>query len=130
MFEKWKHKVSNRRFYLKLIITILTISIFPILIISVLSYFSSQKAMVNQLYDANIRYLKQTVNAVEIVMSQLDKSCKQLILDNTLKNFINYPESLYYEEIVGEFKDEDLPNLYKYLDYKRLIFEQLKSFKF
>lgn len=129
MFEKWKHKVSNRRFYLKLIITILTISIFPILIISVLSYFSSQKAMVNQLYDANIRYLKQTVNAVEIVMSQLDKSCKQLILDNTLKNFINYPESLYYEEIVGEFKDEDLPNLYKYLDYKRLIFEQLKSFK-
>jgi len=129
MGYKLKKRVINRHFYLKLIISTLTISMVPLLIISILSYYSSKKAMENQLYDSNINYLKQTANAVEIIMNQVDINCKQLILDNTLKNFVNYPESLYYERIVGEFRNEDLPNLFKYIDYKRLIFEKLKLFK-
>lgn len=126
---KWKKLVMNRYFFFKLLISTLTISIMPLLISSILSYYSSKEAIENQLYISNINYVKQTVNAVEIIMKQIDINCTQLLFDNTLKNFINYPEGLYYERIVGEFKNEDLPNLFKYIDNKRLIFERLKLFQ-
>jgi len=69
------------------------------------------------------------MNAIEIIMNQIDINCKQLILDNTLKNFINYPDGTYYEKIVGEFNEKDLPSLFRYIDTKRLIFEKLNLFK-
>lgn len=125
----FKHRFYLDKYYTKLFLYIVIIAFIPIIILSSFFYFSVKNSMEKQLDDYTLNYLKQSENIVEIVFKQLEQSVNQLIVDLPFKEFQDIYNGKYYENISGEFKGEDLPALYSYLDKKRNITRNLEVFR-
>jgi two-component system, response regulator YesN len=118
-----------KRYYLKLIIYTTIVALIPILILSSFVYLGIKRDFRSRLNDATLSYLKQSENMVGIVIKQVDQSINQLIIDSGFNEFENFYNGDYYESVIGGFKDEDLPMLYKYLESKNRVFEKLSVYK-
>ena len=118
-----------KRYYLKVFLYTVIISLIPILILSSFSYINIKKNMKVQLNNSTNNYLKQCENIIEIILKQVDQSLEQLTIDYNFKEFENFYDGYYYENIKGEFKDEDLPILNKYLNSKAKVFDRLSVYK-
>lgn len=118
-----------KKYYFKVFLYTVIISLIPILILSSFSYVNIKKNMKVQLNDSTNNYLKQCENIIEIILKQVDQSLDQLTIDYNFKEFENFYDGYYYETIKGEFKDEDLPILNKYLNSKVKVFDRLSVYK-
>ena len=68
---------KNRIFYYKLITTLLLISLLPVLFISVLSFYYTQRTIREELIRANVTNLRHTVSTVEIIMKQINDAYRE-----------------------------------------------------
>lgn len=105
--------------------TVLVISILPVIIISIILYFNMKVTLENQLNISNQRYLKQTANAIELVIKQINNNCRSIISNVLFKEYENYPRGSYYEKLRGEFNDSDLRGLAGYLDIKKKLIDNI-----
>ncbi|RAV09509.1 hypothetical protein DQG23_39435 [Paenibacillus contaminans] len=120
---------KRRRFYIKLITYTLLLSLLPVIVLSILFYHNATSVMQRELQAANANYLKQTVNALEVVINQVSNSFRQLALDKVIREFEDFPRGTYYETLAGTFMEEDLPGMYTYLDSKKRLSANLGVFK-
>jgi len=107
----------------------LIVSLLPLLLLSFLYYKNTQSSMERQLQSANIESLRQTANAIELVINQIGDSFRQFVNDSTYLDYATFPQGNYYEALTGEFKTEDLPTLQKYLSIKAKMLWNLDSLK-
>ncbi|GGD51855.1 helix-turn-helix domain-containing protein [Paenibacillus nasutitermitis] len=119
----------KRNLLVKLTAFILIISLTPLLIMSVLIYQNMRMTMQQELQSANLNYLKQTVNAVEIVTNQISESFRRLPLDSNIREFENFTRGSYYESLSGDYKPEDQPGLYAYLNSKYRLVTNIQILK-
>lgn len=120
---------KKRNLFIKLIAFILIISLMPLLITSVLIYQNTRTTMQQELQSANANYLKQTVNAMEIVTNQISNSFRQLPLDSVIREFEYFTRGAYYESLSGEYNAEDQPGLYAYLNSKSRLASNIQILK-
>jgi len=72
-------------------------------------------------------FLTQTRNAIDITMGQIDESLQQLLMDQRLEKFAEYPRGQYYEELTGSIEDVNKTQLFYYLDAKSDLLSLLAS---
>lgn len=123
------HSARKRLFYYKLITYTLLVSLLPISVISPLFYHNAKQKMQQELQLAGANYLKMTVNAMEIVASNIAANFRQLSLDQVIRDFESFPLGAYYESLNGAYPDDDLLGLYNYLDRKARLLENLRALK-
>ncbi|WP_135554235.1 helix-turn-helix domain-containing protein [Paenibacillus cymbidii] len=119
----------KRQFYVKLIVFTLLVSLPPIVATSLLFYYNAKETMQRELQDANNDYLRQTVNAMEIVSRQIGNSFRLLSFDKALREFETFPRGAYYETLDGVYRDEELPGLYSYISTKKRLYAGLDALK-
>ncbi len=89
MIKRWLSFAKTRDFYFKLIASILIVSIIPVFVISVATYINVKATLEEEILEANVSSLHQTISAVEIIIDQMNNSCSQLSLDPALTDFFN-----------------------------------------
>lgn len=129
MIYKLTQAKEKRVFYYRIIATFLIISLVPVLFISTLSYYYMEKTLKDGVIQANVAGLHQTVNTMEIIMQQINNGFKQQTSDFDFNKFVNFPNGQYYEDIQGEFGQEDLLMLSRYLENKERAFHRINILK-
>ncbi len=118
-----------RKFYLKLVGSMLVLAVLPLFIISTLLFLNTQKAFQNQINDANLRYLQQTENAFQIVKTQIDSSFLQLIVDNNIADYENYPDGKNLEKQAQSGDPDHGDEISPYLKAKDRVYNKLSSLR-
>lgn len=95
------------------------IAIIPSLLMGFISYSNASRSFREEIGEKNEMYLKQTTNAFEIIFKQIQDSIRQVVLNQSFQNFESYPNGIYYENLFGALKDEDLQAMYGYLRNKQ-----------
>ncbi|MBO9609794.1 MAG: helix-turn-helix domain-containing protein [Paenibacillaceae bacterium] len=120
---------KKRNFYKKLIVYTLLISLLPIFAMSFFFYYNAKDSMQKELQAANVNYLQQTVNAMEVVSKQISNSFRQLSFDRVLRDYEGFPRGAHYEALNGVYNEDELPGLYSYLSAKQRLVSALDVLK-
>lgn len=123
--KSWK----DLSLYRKLIVTMMLIAIFPHFLMSSIAYFNVSATLQEESGNNNMKYLKQTINAVEIVVQQILDSSQQLVLSRSFRDFESFPNRYYYETMSGAFEQHELPVHYSYLLNKQSVVDNMRIFK-
>ena len=76
------------------------------------------------------RYMVQAVNAVEMVVKQINKSLEDSSRNSSLTNYITFPRGQYFENLKGAINEADKSGLYEYLKTKSLMESSLNDLSF
>ena len=76
------------------------------------------------------RYLTQAVNAVGMVVNQIDQGLEDSLRNVFFTNYTTFPRSQYLEDLKGAISDADKASLYDYLKAKSLMQSSLNDLKF
>src|SRR5690606_31637646 len=120
--------LKRRKFYTRLLLSTILIAILPTLLLSIASYYNVTKSFKKKMSENSIQYLDQTINAMEIVITQIKESSQQLILNQSFKNFEHFPNDDYYENLSGEISKDDLSSNYWYIRNKKNSIESIRNF--
>lgn len=118
LLSRWLISAKKKHFYIKLFTYTLVIVLLPILIISLVLYRNITSVMQTELRTANEMYLKQTVDTMEMIVKHIGTSFQQTVLSGAIKEFEAFPLGSYYETLDGSYRDEDLRELYLYVNSK------------
>jgi len=129
MFRKrFLSKARQRVMLIRLITFFLIISLLPLFTLSSIFDQQLRSTMQQELLTANTKYVQQTINAMENVTMQISNSFHQLLLDKVLHEFERFPRGSYYESLT-EYREEDLPGMYSYLQSKEQTIMAIKKLK-
>src|SRR5690606_29648439 len=117
--------LKGRKFYTRLLLSTILIAILPTLLLSIASYYNVTKSFKKKMSENSIQYLDQTINAMEIVITQIKESSQQLILNQSFEHF---PNDDYYENLSGEISKDDLSSNYWYIRNKKNSIESIRNF--
>lgn len=125
----WLNKIFRRTFFIKLIMTTVLIAVIPNLLSDVLAYNKVSQTFQEETGKSKLQYLNQTRNAIEIVLKRIRENSNQLVLNQTFKEFEQFPNGRYYEALQGEINKEDLPALNGYLNAKKNSIHTINLFR-
>lgn len=123
------HMHRNRRYYYKLLICMLLIAVIPIFIFSFVAYYNVSQTFREETVASNTKFLKQTMNAMEIIVKQIKESSHQLALNASFQNFESFPNGDYYENLSGSISKDVLAGNYKYVMQKKDAVYGISHFK-
>lgn len=103
---------------MKLFTYTLLVALLPLLIISFVLYRNTTSVLQHELRTANEIYLRQSVDAMEMIIKQIGASFQQTVLSGAIKEFETFPLGSYYEGLTGDYKEDDLRIMYTYLSSK------------
>lgn len=119
----------RRKFFVKLLTYSLLIAIIPNMVTSILAYVNVTKVFRQEASTKNQVLLTQMKSAMEILVQQIQENNKQVIYNTSFRNFENFPNGYYYENLSGNLKTEDLPTNYWYLRNKDEAVNSINLFK-
>lgn len=119
----------RRKFFMKLLIYSLLIAIIPNMVTSIMTYVSVTKVFRQEASTKNRVLLTQMKNAMELLVRQIQENGKQVIYNTSFRNFENFPNGYYYENLSGFLKTEDLPTNYWYLRNKQEAINSINLFR-
>jgi YesN/AraC family two-component response regulator len=122
--------MSNRKKYTS-VLTIMFATI-ALLLLLIISTFFIKAINIYKKSNAEFeeRYLVQAVNAVEMVIKQINKSLEASSRNNSITNYITFPRGQYFENLKGSIDEEDKSGLYDYLKTKSLMKSSLNDLSF
>jgi AraC-like DNA-binding protein len=129
MVDTVRNRLRERKFYVQLVASMLFLAMLPIFIISAFLFINTQRAFERQIMDANLRYLRQTENAFYIVKNQIDSSFLQLILDNIVADYENYPHGKRLEAEAESGNLENSEEISLYFRAKDRVFNKLSGLR-
>lgn len=118
MFRRLLATARTRRFYVKLVTFTLLVALLPVLVISLVLYHNTTSVMRNEVRSANEMNLRQTVDTMEMIVNQIGTSFQQTVLSGAIKEFEGFPLGSYYESLRGDYREDDLRELYSYVNSK------------
>ncbi|MFG1735202.1 helix-turn-helix domain-containing protein [Paenibacillus sp. 843] len=121
--------MKKRKFFLKLIVTTVLITVLPSLVSNIFAYYRVSGIVEEETGNNKLQYLNQTINTLEILLNRIKENSNLLALNRSFISFENFPNGAYYEGLQGEIPEEDLPALYAYLEAKKNTFLTMNSFK-
>lgn len=122
-------RIKRRKFFLKLIVTTVLITVLPSLMSNIFAYYRVSDIVEEETGNNKLQYLNQTINTLEILMNRIKENSNLLALNRSFISFENFPNGAYYESLQGAIPKEDLPALYAYLEAKKNTFLTMNSFK-
>ncbi len=122
-------RIKRRKFFLKLIVTTVLITVLPSLMSNIFAYYRVSDIVEEETGNNKLQYLNQTINTLEILLNRIKENSNLLALNRSFISFENFPNGAYYESLQGAIPKEDLPALYAYLEAKKNTFLTMNSFK-
>lgn len=119
----------SQKFFVELVGSVLILALAPLLAVSALLFGNTQQAFEEQIVDANLRYLRQTVNSFELVKDQFDSSFRQLLLDNTIATYETYSNGELLERASRSSALADLHSVSDYLQAKSRMFNKITDLR-
>ncbi|MBB3131249.1 YesN/AraC family two-component response regulator [Paenibacillus rhizosphaerae] len=125
----WMHGLRRKSFYIKLVMTTALIAIVPSLLSDVFALVKVSSTFRQETGANKLQYLDQTVNALEMILNRIKENSNLLAMNPSIQEFEQFPNSRYYEDAQGPFKQKDLPALYSYLEAKERMLLTINSFR-
>lgn len=106
------------------------IATIPPLVLGAILFGNARQNMSRQMALFSQNYLGQTLNAMEVVFSQIEDSGRQTILDSSFKTFETFTDGKGMEKLISSLEvGENLRGTARYLEAKARMLEQLRSFE-
>ncbi|TBL78945.1 helix-turn-helix domain-containing protein [Paenibacillus thalictri] len=130
---RWYSRISKlyylRKFFLRLLLYSVFLAIIPNIALSIMTDQNVTTVFRQESSDKNSVLLTQMKHFMEILVHQIQDNCKQVILNQSFRNFESFPNGYYYEKLSGYLKTEDLPTNYSYLRNKQEAVASINLFK-
>ena len=121
---------AGGRYFVRLTCCLLVIATIPPLVLGAILFGNARQNMSRQMALFSQNYLGQTLNAMEVVFSQIEDSGRQTILDSSFKTFETFTDGKGMEELISSLEvGENLRGTARYLEAKARMLEQLRSFE-
>ncbi len=117
--------LSRKGYIVRLGVVVLLISILPLGVLTVVAGQNNRRLMESQVLETSRNYLAQTVNAAEMVVSQIDQTFFSLGSTEEMTQFTTFLYGSYYEKLSGAIKESDAVQLYEYLNRKKAVIRYL-----
>lgn len=121
---------AGGRYFVRLTCCLLVIATIPPLVLGAILFGNARQNMSRQMALFSQNYLGQTLNAMEVVFSQIEDSGRQTILDSSFKTFETFTDGKGMEKLISSLEvGENLRGTARYLEAKARMLEQLRSFE-
>ena len=121
---------AGGRYFVRLTCCLLVIATIPPLVLGAILFGNARQNMSRQMALFSQNYLGQTLNAMEVVFSQIEDSGRQTILDSSFKTFETFTDGKGMEELISSLEvGENFRGTARYLEAKARMLEQLRSFE-
>ena len=125
-----KLPLAGGRYFVRLTCCLLVIATIPPLVLGAILFGNARQNMSRQMALFSQNYLGQTLNAMEVVFSQIEDSGRQTILDSSFKTFETFTDGKGMEKLISSLEvGENLRGTARYLEAKARMLEQLRSFE-
>ncbi|MBO9606792.1 MAG: helix-turn-helix domain-containing protein [Paenibacillaceae bacterium] len=104
MLRNLFRSARQKHYFMKLIVYMLLLCMLPIPVFGLFFYHNVQHEMRRQIETANDRYLNQSVNALELIVKQINNGFRQFMAGNTLVEFARYIPADFYDAENGKYK--------------------------
>lgn len=122
--------LRSKSFYIKLLLAMAIVAVLPNLLTGITAYQQVTRTLERETGERNLEYLRQTMNAMEIIMNQIRMSLSYAYFNKTLTDYELFPNGLYYESLQdGAYGEGDLAALYAYLQSKNGALDSINSIK-
>ncbi|WP_167859637.1 helix-turn-helix domain-containing protein [Paenibacillus cymbidii] len=131
MFDKLLIYSRHKRFLIRLVTYMLLICTIPIVTLVFFFYYNVQSSMKREIEQANARYLKQTANAMELIVNQIGSGYRQFATNKSLLTFDQSPLGDYYSEL-GQWHnaaESERQRIVDYIDSKAKVLQSLVDLK-
>ncbi len=127
---KFSQAFARRGYLYKTVLTVVFISILPMMVISIVTYTNILHSVNSEIITANERLLLLTNNAIESIIQQVQNNCRLLKDDYVFKNFHAIEKPVEWFETNRDYKEnQTLKELYDYISTKGKIFDRLSAEK-
>lgn len=95
---------AGGRYFVRLTCCLLVIATIPPLVLGAILFGNARQNMSRQMALFSQNYLGQTLNAMEVVFSQIEDSGRQTILDSSFKTFETFTDGKGMEELISSLE--------------------------